>query len=158
MRVKATGLAFGLLFGFAISWGQFTDPDRIQQMLLLEDPYLYEMMFGAIVVAFAGLRLLRRLHARAIVTGEPVAWETSRTERRHIVGAAIFGVGWALADSCPAPVAAQLAQGVPWALFTTAGIFLGIEVYLRRTEPGRSTSRAPAGERVSAATAEALDA
>jgi uncharacterized protein len=144
MRVKATALALGLLFGFAISWGQFTDPDRIQQMLLLEDPCLYEMMFGAIVVAFAGLRLLRRLHARAVVTGEPVGWETNRTEPRHIVGAAIFGVGWALADSCPAPIAAQLAQGVPWALFTIAGIFLGIDLYLRRTERVRRPDEAPA--------------
>ena len=49
-----------------------------------------------------------------------------------MVGAAIFGVGWAIADSCPAPIAAQLTQGVLWSIFTIAGIFVGVEVFLRR--------------------------
>ena len=49
-----------------------------------------------------------------------------------MVGAAIFGVGWAITDSCPAPIAGQLAQGVLWSLFTIAGVVLGIALFLRR--------------------------
>jgi uncharacterized membrane protein YedE/YeeE len=131
MRVRAAACVFGAMFGFLISWGQFSDPDRIRDMLLLSDPYLYEMMFSAIAVAFAGTWLLRRRNARALVTGERLSVERTRPERRHIVGAAIFGVGWAVADSCPAPIAAQLTQGVLWSLFTIAGIFIGVEVFLR---------------------------
>lgn len=132
MRVRAAACLFGGLFGFLISWGQFSDPDRIRDMLLLSDPYLYLMMFSGIAVAFAGTWLLRRRHARALLTGEPLSVERTRPERRHITGAAIFGVGWAVADSCPAPIAAQLTQGVLWSLFTIAGIFIGVEVFLRR--------------------------
>jgi uncharacterized membrane protein YedE/YeeE len=134
MKVKATAVVFGALFGFLISWGQFTDPDRIRQMLLLEDLYLYVMMFSAMVVGMVGLRLLRRRGATAIVSRGPVAWVTERPRRRHVAGAAIFGAGWAIADTCPAPVAGQLAQGVGWSLFTIAGILIGIELYLRRAE------------------------
>jgi uncharacterized membrane protein YedE/YeeE len=50
------------------------------------------------------------------------------------VGAAIFGLGWAVVDSCPAPIAAQLAQGVWWSLCTIAGVAIGVLVYLRRQE------------------------
>lgn len=157
MRVRAVALGFGALFGFAISWGQFSDPDRIRQMLLLEDPYLYEMMFGAIVVGFLGVRLLRHQGVRALVTGDPVSWETARPQRRHIVGAAIFGTGWALADSCPAPIAAQLAQGVPWSLFTIAGVFLGIDLYLRRTERRAVAARTPAAAAPGEPATQALD-
>src|SRR4051812_35454389 len=132
MRVRLAACAFGALFGFLISWGQFSDPDRIRDMLLLRDPYLYLMMFSAIAVAGAGTLLLRRRRARALLTGEPLSVERTRPERRHFVGAAIFGVGWAGADSCPAPIAAQLTQGVWWSLCTIAGIFIGVEVYLRR--------------------------
>jgi hypothetical protein len=132
MRVRAAACVFGALFGFLISWGQFSDPDRIRDMLLLSDPYLYEMMFSAIAVAFAGTWFLRRRKARAVLTGERLSVERTRPERRHIVGAAIFGVGWAVADSCPAPIAAQLTQGVLWSVFTIAGIFIGVEVFLRR--------------------------
>jgi uncharacterized membrane protein YedE/YeeE len=131
---RAVTVAFGAVFGFAISWGQFTDPDRLREMLLLRDAYLYVMMATAVAVGFAGARLLRRLHARALLTGEPVAWTTSRPERRHVTGAAIFGLGWAITDSCPAPIAGQLAQGVGWSLFTIAGVFLGLAVFFRGQE------------------------
>jgi hypothetical protein len=134
MPVRLAACVFGGLFGFLISWGQFSDPDRIRDMLLLRDPYLYLMMFSGIAVAFAGTWVLRRRHARALLTGEPLSVERTRPERRHFVGAAIFGLGWAIADSCPAPIAAQLTQGVLWSLFTIAGIAIGVELFLRRQE------------------------
>jgi uncharacterized membrane protein YedE/YeeE len=134
VNTKLASLGFGAAFGFLISWGQFTDPDRIRQMLLLEDPYLYLMMFSAIAVAFLGARLLRRRHARALVTHDLITQESTRPEPRHIAGAAIFAIGWSIADSCPAPIAGQLAQGVLWSLFTIAGVFLGILGYFRWQE------------------------
>jgi uncharacterized membrane protein YedE/YeeE len=134
MSVRLAAVLFGAAFGFLISWGQFSDPDRIRDMLLLRDPYLYLMMFSAIAVGFAGTVLLRRRRARALLTGEPISVERTRPERRHFVGAAIFGLGWAIADSCPAPIAAQLTQGVLWSVFTIAGILIGVELYLRRRE------------------------
>jgi hypothetical protein len=150
MRVRVAACLFGAAFGFLISWGQFSDPDRIRDMLLLRDPYLYLMMFSGIAVAFAGTWFLRRRHARALLTGEPLSVERTRPERRHIVGAAIFGVGWAIADSCPAPIAAQLTQGILWSLFTIAGIAIGVMAYLRRQErAGRgSVARAEAEARL----------
>src|SRR3954464_14085678 len=144
MRVRLAACLFGALFGFPISWGQFSDPDRIRDMLLLRDGYLYLMMFSAIAVAGAGVWLLRRRRARALLTGETISVERTRPERRHFVGAAIFGLGWAVVDSCPAPIAAQLTQGVWWSLCTIAGIFIGVEVYLRR----RAAAAAAAAEAV----------
>lgn len=47
-------------------------------MLLLEDPYLYLMMFSAIAVAFGGTWLLRRARARALLTGEPLSLDRSK--------------------------------------------------------------------------------
>jgi len=132
MRVRLAAALFGAAFGFLISWGQFSDPDRIRDMLLLRDFYLYLMMFSAIAVASAGTWVLRRRRARALLTGERLSVERTRPERRHIVGAAVFGVGWAIVDSCPAPIAAQLTQGVLWSLFTITGIFIGVELFLRR--------------------------
>jgi uncharacterized protein len=139
VSVRFAACAFGVAFGFLISWGQFSDPDRIRDMLLLKDAYLYLMMFSAIAVAGAGTLLLRRRRARAVLTGEPIEVERTRPERRHMVGAAVFGLGWAVVDSCPAPIAAQLTQGVVWSLFSIAGVFLGVELFLRRRE--RATAR-----------------
>jgi uncharacterized protein len=131
---RPVAVGFGVVFGFAISWGQFTDPDRLREMLLLQDAYLYLMMATAVAVGFVGVRLLRRAHARALLTGDRISWTTTRPEPRHVVGAAVFGLGWAITDSCPAPIAGQLAQGVLWSLFTIAGVVLGIALFFRRQE------------------------
>ena len=34
----------------------------------------------------------------------------------------LFGLGWGIADACPGPIATQIGQGVPWAVFTFAGM------------------------------------
>ena len=96
------------------------------------------MMATAVAIGFVGVRLLRRLHVRALLTGTPVSWSTARPERRHVAGAAIFGVGWAVTDSCPAPIAGQLAQGVLWSVFTIAGVLTGIALFFRRSQNARS--------------------
>jgi uncharacterized membrane protein YedE/YeeE len=144
MKVRLAALGFGAVFGVAMSWGQFVDPDRIREMLLLRDPYLYLMMGTAVAVGFLGTRLLRRYQARALLTGRPVRWETAKPAPRHVIGAAVFGLGWAVADTCPAPIAAQLAQGTLWSLFTMAGVFIGILAYLRWQEgtPAPAAGRA----------------
>ena len=151
MSVRLVAIALGALFGFAISWGQLIDPDRIRAMLLLEDSYLYVMMAVAVAVGFVGVHALRRIGARALVTGEPVSWTTSAVERRHVVGAAIFGIGWAVTDACPAPIAGQLAQGTLWSLFTIAGVAIGIMLFLRgeerATSPAARERGAPTGSR-----------
>jgi uncharacterized membrane protein YedE/YeeE len=148
VTARAAAFGFGAAFGIAMSWGQFVDPDRIRDMLLLSDPYLYLMMGTAVAVGFVGVRLLRRVGLRALLTGEPVTWETAKPARRYVIGSAIFGVGWAVADTCPAPIAAQLAQGALWSLFTFAGVLVGILAYLRwQEEPAAARRRSPRARR-----------
>ena len=140
--MRRAALAFGAVFGFVLSWSQTTQPDRIQDMLLLKDPYLYLMLGSAVAVGTIGTRLLRRRGFRALVTGERISWETLRPQRRHVVGSAIFGAGWAVSDACPGPIAAQLGQGFAWALFTAVGVIIGVELHLRRQER-TATASAP---------------
>ncbi|HEX2087925.1 MAG TPA: DUF6691 family protein [Solirubrobacteraceae bacterium] len=132
MAIRLAALGFGAVFGFMISWGHFTDPDAIRAMLLLEDAYLWKMFVLAVAVGFVGVRLVRGRRAR--LTGEPIAWATLRPERRHVTGALLFGAGWGLSNACPAPVAAQLAQGMWWSLCVLAGIAFGVHLYARHGE------------------------
>lgn len=143
-RIRVASALLGAGFGFLLSWGQFIDPDRIRDMLLLRDSYMWLMFASAVAVAFVGLRLLRRAGARSLLTGRPVAWATARPERRHVTGAAIFGAGWAVSDVCPGPVAAQLGQGIAWSVLLLAGIGLGINLFLGRQE-GRAREPGPVG-------------
>jgi uncharacterized membrane protein YedE/YeeE len=149
-KVLLAAGAFGSAFGFLISWGQFTDPDRIREMLLLEDFYLYLMMFTAMAVGFVGIRVVRRRRKTALLTGEPISWKVEKPRANHIAGAAIFGLGWAISDSCPAPIAGQLAQGVLWAVPTIAGVLIGIELFFRRSEQRLPLAQRPLSSRAKA--------
>jgi len=146
-RVAIGGLLTGVGFGFLISWGQLTDPDVIRRMLSLDEAYVFLMMGSAVAVGFVGVQLLRRGGRRAILTGEPVAVRTEAPQRRHVVGSALFGLGWAVACTCPGPVTAQLGQGYAWGLFTAAGIVSGVLLFFagrgRAEREGGGRARAP---------------
>jgi uncharacterized protein len=137
---KLVATAFGVAFGFLISWGQFTDPDRIREMLTFQDLYMFLMMGTAMAVGFVGARLVRG--RRTLIGKGVVEWVTEKPERRHVTGAAIFGLGWAISDACPGPIAAQPALGIGWSVFTMAGVFLGVWVFLVRS-PQPAVRRGP---------------
>jgi uncharacterized membrane protein YedE/YeeE len=122
----------GAVFGLTLSWSGMTSPDVLRDGLLFRDAYLMLFFASALATAFVGMRVLKVLQARALLTGEPVRWTTVRPERRHVVGSLLFGTGWAIADACPGPIAAQLGQGVAWSLATSVGLVLGVWLFLRR--------------------------
>src|SRR3954471_4998039 len=147
MKVLA-GALIGVVFGVMISWSGMASPVVIRQALLFEQSYLFLMFASAVATAWAGLALLRRRERLAVFGGERLTYARDAVERRHVVGALLFGIGWGVADACPAPIAAQLGQGVGWAVFTAAGAGLGILVYLKlrvvETEPASDGEHAAA--------------
>jgi uncharacterized membrane protein YedE/YeeE len=140
MAARALAAATGVVFGFMLAWSGLSDPDVIRRALLLEDSYLFLLFAAGVATSALGVWALRRARARAVLTGEPIAWENPEPERRHVVGSVIFGAGWGVANVCPGPVASQLGQGVTWSVFTLAGLIVGVVLYLRlesrETAPG----------------------
>jgi uncharacterized membrane protein YedE/YeeE len=143
VRVRAAAaLAIGTVFGVLLSWSGMTSPDVIRGALLFRHGYLFLFFASAVAVAAAGDRWLVRRRARALFTGEEIVAGRERPTADHVRGALLFGVGWAIADACPGPIAAQLGQGVVWGLWTLAGVVIGVAVYLRR----RRTETEPASD------------
>jgi uncharacterized membrane protein YedE/YeeE len=146
VKVGTAAAIAGVAFGFVLSWVHATDPDAIRRMLLVEDLYLYGVLGVSTLTAFAGIRILRLLGLRALVTGEPLSWTRTRPSRGHVVGSAIFGAGWGIANTCPGPVAAQLGQGALWSLLTISGIVIGMRLRARQlAQPANESPRGAAG-------------
>jgi len=69
------------------------------------DPALLFVMSGAVAVYAIGMFAVRRSASRTL--NLPSA-ETSPIDRRLVIGAAIFGVGWGLGGFCAGPALANL--------------------------------------------------
>jgi uncharacterized membrane protein YedE/YeeE len=145
---QAAGAAVGVAFGFVLCWSGMVDPNVIRGALLLDQSYLFLFFGSAVAVGAIGVELLRRRRVRALFTGAPVGWVRDRPQRRHIVGSVVFGVGWGVSCACPGPVAAQVGQGILWALPLLAGILVGVRLFQRggavETEPAAEAPTAPA--------------
>jgi uncharacterized membrane protein YedE/YeeE len=124
MKLRVSALVLGIVTGFVFAWARLTDPETFHDMLALRSPTIYLLMGSAVAVAFVGSRLLRG--RRTLLAGERIDWSPTRPTRNHVVGGALFGVGWGISDACPGPVAAQLGSGRVLAVALAAGILAGV--------------------------------
>lgn len=131
--MKAIACLLGVLFGFTLCWTQMSDPDVIRGALTFSSAYLYLFFASAVGVAAAGLQVLRRTTR--------IDWVRERPQRRHVTGAAVFGLGWGVTGACPGPIATLVGQGILWSLPLMAGVVLGVRLFLHQgtgeTEPAR---------------------
>lgn len=127
MRTRVAGGLIGVVFGLMLSWSALANPAVVRDALLFKDGYLYLLMASAVGTAALGLAIVKRRTGRAAAPERPT--------RRHVVGALIFGAGWGLTGVCPGPVAADLGQGVPWAVPMLIGVLGGVRLYTRRSLP-----------------------
>lgn len=135
--MRTIGFLFGTAFGFLIALAGLNNYEVIHNMLLLDDLQPFWIMGSAMTVALTILFVLER---RGWVTplGEVMTLGRSSIRHHHIVGAAIFGTGWALAGTCPAPALAMGASGAMFGFVVAGGLFAGLQA--RALVEGKSKS------------------
>jgi uncharacterized membrane protein YedE/YeeE len=134
---KLPYLAFGALFGYFLSKARATDYDTIMDMFLCREFQLYGVIMTAIAVIALGLFLMRRKGIMAL-SGKPMELEPLAWDPNRLIGAFLLGAGWALSGTCPGTSLTQIGEGKLVALFTVAGILLGVWAY-RKYKPGASS-------------------
>ena len=105
-----SSLGAGLLFGIGLVVSGMANPAKVKNFLDLAgtwDPSLAFVMGGAVIVTFAGYRLLRP-RTRPLVE-EHFYWPTAQQiDVPLLAGSGIFGVGWGLSGFCPGPAVVAL--------------------------------------------------
>ena len=118
----------GLIFALGLGLAGMTDPARVLGFLDVTgawDPRLAGVMGGAVLLGLVSFaRVLRRprpvLDLRFHLPTQRVI------DARLIVGAVLFGAGWALAGYCPGPAIVSLASGSRDAWIFVAAMLGGI--------------------------------
>jgi uncharacterized membrane protein YedE/YeeE len=121
----------GGLFGTGLAISGMTDPARVIGFLDVLgnwDPALLFVMGGAVAVYGAGMFLIRR---NGSATFRMPSTGSSPIERRLIIGAAIFGVGWGLGGFCPGPSLANLGAFRVEALVFVPAMAIGMVIVQR---------------------------
>ena len=124
-RRNALFLAFGIGFGFLLSRAGATSPAIISELLLFEDLRLLWVIATAVMLGGALTWLAWRRQWRARNTNEPITIQHKPFKRGLIVGAVLFGLGWAATGVCPGTALAMLGEGKWFAAWVGAGIVLG---------------------------------
>lgn len=137
-RMNIIGGLFGAGFGFVLAAAQLHEFDTIHKTLRLAEFDVFLLMGLAIGVSLPLLLILER-RGTTTVFGGTLTLSRSKIERHHIVGGALFGVGWAIAGTCPAPALAMLSSGAMYGAIAVVGLFIGLALRDRQTSTGAAT-------------------
>jgi len=108
-----TALLSGLIFGFGLILAGMANPAKVLAFLditTLWDPSLAFVMGGAIAVGFVAFKIAGNRTNSFLDL--PMNTPTSRViDKRLVIGALVFGIGWGLIGICPAPAFVLLGTG-----------------------------------------------
>jgi uncharacterized protein len=128
MKRNAAVFGTGALFAVGLAISGMTKPSKIMGFLDLAghwDASLAFVMMGAIAVHFVAYRVIRRRSAPLFDTKFHVPTRKD-IEPRLVLGAALFGVGWALGGFCPGPGLVAAGGGSLHAAVFLVGMTLGM--------------------------------
>jgi len=131
MRQAAIALLSGVLFGSGLAISGMMDPSRVRGFLDIAgdwDPTLAFVLGGATIVMAVAWLVQRRM-ARPIADANFALPGTDLIDRRLILGAALFGIGWGLAGLCPGPGIASLAVNPMPAGVFVASMIVGMTIF-----------------------------
>ncbi len=109
----SAALVSGLIFGLGLILAGMANPAKVLAFLditSLWDPSLGLVMGGAIAVGFVAFKIAGKRTSSFLDL--PMNIPSSRIiDKRLVIGALIFGIGWGLVGICPAPAFVLLGTG-----------------------------------------------
>ena len=131
MLKNIIGLLAGLLFGFGLLISGMTDPVKVQGFLDVFgawDISLALVMGGGLMAALVGVQLAKRQQSSWI--GTLIEMPTKTTiNKKLLIGAMLFGIGWGLVGICPGPGIVLLGTGQWQAYVFIPAMIIGMLVY-----------------------------
>ncbi|BES71256.1 hypothetical protein RE428_22740 [Marinobacter nanhaiticus D15-8W] len=128
MSYPFSAFATGLVFGIGLLVSGMANPEKVLGFLDLAgpwDPSLAFVMVGAILVGLVAFTIARRRVTSFL--GQPIRLPTAtQVDRKLVVGALLFGVGWGLAGFCPGPALVALGAGKAEAAIFVVAMVVGM--------------------------------
>ena len=125
------GFVSRLIFGLGLILAGMTEPLKVKGFLDIAgawDPSLGLVMGGAIAVGAVAFALARR--RKKSWSGAPMEIPTDQTtDKRLVIGGALFGIGWGIGGFCPGPALVALGSGSASAAIFVVAMLVGMVVH-----------------------------
>jgi len=105
MKGVAIGLVSGIIFSFGLVFSGMTNPEKVIGFLDIFgkwDPSLAFVMGGAVIFNLISFHFILRRKAPLLEQNFDLPLKVE-IDKKLIIGASIFGVGWGLIGICPGP-------------------------------------------------------
>lgn len=129
MKPIASGLVAGVLFAIGLSLSGMTLPSKVIGFLDFFgdwDPSLAFVMGGALCVFAPTFYFTKKRMDGPVLGGEFDLPTKTKITPQLLIGATIFGTGWAVSGFCPGTVLATIPSLQPESLAVTVGVIAGI--------------------------------
>ena len=127
----AVHFAAGLLFAVGLGISGMTQPTKVVGFLDVFgswDPSLAFVMLGGIGTHMVAYGIMRR-RASPVLAGAFVVPTRRDITGPLVGGAALFGVGWAMAGLCPGPAIVSAGAGTPNGLLFVLAMAVGVAAF-----------------------------
>lgn len=130
---RITPLIAGLLFGAGMNISGMVDPQNIFAFLDITgewDPSLAFVMGGALLV-FTPIYHIVIKPRKTSLDGKKLSLPTNTNiDRKLLIGAAIFGLGWGIGGICPGPALSSVTGGSIEILAFIASMLMGMKLVM----------------------------
>jgi uncharacterized membrane protein YedE/YeeE len=122
-------LIVGVVFGIIMYKAQLVSWFRIYEMFRFESFHMYGVIGSAVGLGIVFIQLVKRTKMKSIDGNAIEIAPKDKGIYRYLFGGIIFGLGWALAGTCPGPMYVLLGTGLFQILIVIASAMLGTFVY-----------------------------
>lgn len=122
-------LFIGIIFGIVMFKSEAASWFRIYEMFQFQSFHMYGIIGSALALGVLGIYLIKKYNLKS-VEGEPIKFTPKdKSFSRYMYGGIIFGLGWALAGSCPGPIYTLIGAGYISILLVLLGALIGTFLY-----------------------------
>lgn len=118
-------LFIGIIFGIVMFKSEAASWFRIYEMFQFQSFHMYGIIGSALALGVLGIYFIKKYNLKS-VEGEPIKFTPKdKSFSRYMYGGIIFGLGWALAGSCPGPIYTLIGAGYVSILVVLIGALAG---------------------------------
>ncbi|WP_299162516.1 DUF6691 family protein [uncultured Tenacibaculum sp.] len=122
-------LLLGVFFGIVLTKSEAISWYRIYEMFKFQSFHMYGIIGSAVGVSMILMYFFKNGKIKDYLGNQITIKEKKKGFIRTLVGGTVFGLGWALAGACPAPLFVLIGHGMLPIIIVLIGAMLGAFIY-----------------------------